>query len=217
MAAKLDNQILAVSSSYADDHPASETPLPSSSQSGSGKSDIISVERSSQEQSPAGSGSGGVVVPFTSLHEEKVIDEGSKKKKGKGKKGRLSLEKYNPAMTLENSGSVARDHLASERTYLAYVRTSLTIVSTGVALVQLFTISAATTNKAILRFSRPLGATIIVLGMLTLALGAARYFIIQLALVNGNFPVARVSPALLSFALLAIILVVFVVILVVRD
>ncbi len=35
-------------------------------------------------------------------------------------------------LTLENSGSVARDHLASERTFLAYARTSLTIASTGV-------------------------------------------------------------------------------------
>jgi hypothetical protein len=37
-----------------------------------------------------------------------------------------------PSLILENSGSVARDHLASERTFLAYVRTSLAIASTGV-------------------------------------------------------------------------------------
>lgn len=36
------------------------------------------------------------------------------------------------SLTLENSGSVARDHLASERTFLAYVRTSLAISSAGV-------------------------------------------------------------------------------------
>ena len=42
------------------------------------------------------------------------------------------LKRCNPSLTLENSGSVARDHLASERTFLAYVRTSLTIASTGV-------------------------------------------------------------------------------------
>ena len=35
-------------------------------------------------------------------------------------------------LRLENSGSVARDHLASERTFLAYVRTSLAIASSGV-------------------------------------------------------------------------------------
>jgi hypothetical protein len=40
--------------------------------------------------------------------------------------------KTSPSLTLENTGSVARDHLASERTFLAYVRTSLAIASTGV-------------------------------------------------------------------------------------
>jgi hypothetical protein len=35
-------------------------------------------------------------------------------------------------LRLENSGSVARDHLASERTFLAYMRTSLAITSSGV-------------------------------------------------------------------------------------
>lgn len=33
---------------------------------------------------------------------------------------------------LLNTGSVARDHLASERTYLAYVRTSLALSMAGV-------------------------------------------------------------------------------------
>lgn len=36
------------------------------------------------------------------------------------------------SLRLENSGSVARDHLASERTFLAYMRTSLAIASSGV-------------------------------------------------------------------------------------
>jgi len=54
-------------------------------------------------------------------------------------KGTLSPEPYTllspsdwVSLRLQNSGSVARDHLASERTFLAYVRTSLTIVSAGV-------------------------------------------------------------------------------------
>ncbi|KAI0785125.1 hypothetical protein C8Q75DRAFT_794618 [Abortiporus biennis] len=130
-----------------------------------------------------------------------------KKKILRKRKGPL-LGKYNPSLKLENSGSVARDHLASERTYLAYVRTSLTISSTGVALVQLFTI-ASTTNKTVERYSRPLGATIIIIGWLTLLMGVVRYFTIQYALLNGDFPVARVTTAALSLALLVIVLVVF--------
>ena len=46
--------------------------------------------------------------------------------------------KYNPQLIFENRGSTARDHLASERTFLAYVRTSLALASNGVALSSAF-------------------------------------------------------------------------------
>lgn len=52
-------------------------------------------------------------------------------KKTQRRAGSLA-ERLKPALVLQNSGSVARDHLASERTFLAYVRTSLAIASTGV-------------------------------------------------------------------------------------
>ena len=56
----------------------------------------------------------------------------------------------------------------------------------------------------------------IVLGLLTLVIGVGRYFLIQDALVRGMYPVARVSTTLLSFTLLALVLVVFVIILVAK-
>ncbi|EJF60999.1 hypothetical protein DICSQDRAFT_32065, partial [Dichomitus squalens LYAD-421 SS1] len=112
-------------------------------------------------------------------------------------------------LTLENSGSVARDHLASERTFLAYARTSLAIASAGVALVQLFTLSAETIGKEWQRYARPLGAVTIGLGIYTLVVGVSRYFIVQDALIRGVYPVARVSIVLLSFTLLSFIIAVF--------
>ena len=45
-------------------------------------------------------------------------------------------------LRLENSGCVARDHLASERTFLAYMRTSLAIASSGVGESPLFNFRA---------------------------------------------------------------------------
>ncbi|KAL8290419.1 hypothetical protein RQP46_002677 [Phenoliferia psychrophenolica] len=44
---------------------------------------------------------------------------------------------------LENKGSVARDHLANERTYLAWLRTSLSLASIGIAITQLFRLNAS--------------------------------------------------------------------------
>jgi hypothetical protein len=80
---------------------------------------------------------------------------------------------------------IARDHLASERTWLAYIRTSLAISSSGVALVQLFTIaanrSASDPNSGsgfggtIQQYARPLGAATVFIGLGVCLLGMALY------------------------------------------
>ncbi|KAG1868996.1 hypothetical protein DFJ58DRAFT_653713 [Suillus subalutaceus] len=122
------------------------------------------------------------------------------------------------SLVLENKGNVARDHLASERTYLAYVRTSLACASAGVALVQLFTLSSSTNTYDQgridpQRFARPLGATMVLLGLFILVYGESyslvRYFMTQAALLRGFFPVARNSIAAVAFALGAIVGIVF--------
>ncbi|KAJ6612424.1 hypothetical protein B0H10DRAFT_1807550 [Mycena sp. CBHHK59/15] len=118
-------------------------------------------------------------------------------------------------LVLENSGSVARDHLASERTFLAYVRTSLTIASAGVALAQLLNISDHLENQGFLHvepfeiYARPLAAASIVLGLFVLFVGASRYFSIQTALTQGLFPVGRFRLGFIALSLGAIITLVF--------
>ncbi|PWY94790.1 hypothetical protein BO94DRAFT_582179 [Aspergillus sclerotioniger CBS 115572] len=54
------------------------------------------------------------------------------------------------SLELENKGSVARDHLALERTFLAWLRTSLAFASIGIAVTQLFRLNSAgsSTNTA---------------------------------------------------------------------
>ncbi|KAF9234677.1 hypothetical protein BU15DRAFT_52305, partial [Melanogaster broomeanus] len=116
------------------------------------------------------------------------------------------------SLVLENKGNVARDHLASERTYLAYVRTSLACASAGVALLQLFMLSStasATTSKKggidMEKAGKALGATIVLFGLGILVLGVVRYFMTQSALIRGNFPVARNSLTAVAFILAALV------------
>ena len=149
------------------------------------------------------------------------------------------------SLVLENKGNVARDHLASERTYLAYVRTSLACAGAGVgactrvsmhrsltiisAVVQLLMVNSTRTGgqSSDLRFAKPLGATIILCGILILVFGACatqlqrcqalilchqglvRYFGTQSALVRGEFPVARYSVAAIAFVLGTLVCTVF--------
>ncbi|KAI0308560.1 hypothetical protein OF83DRAFT_1166982 [Amylostereum chailletii] len=128
----------------------------------------------------------------------------------------LSILKREP-LTLENTGSVARDHLAAERTFLAYVRTSLACASAGVALMQLFNLAVAGDLQPNLkRFSRPLGAVMVIFGLFVLSVGTTRYFTIQTALTHGKFPAARYTIALQTLFLCTVVVVVFAILVGVR-
>jgi uncharacterized membrane protein YidH (DUF202 family) len=142
-----------------------------------------------------------------------------------------SARHFRPALILQNKGSVARDHLASERTFLAYVRTSLGMASAGVALVQLFTmadlVSKSTgiplpdVDQKLQRFAAPLGLSAIAMSIIVLFIGelilfhfslisyirkkgAFRYFLVQHALPENKFPTARLPIVFISFGLGAI-------------
>jgi uncharacterized membrane protein YidH (DUF202 family) len=51
------------------------------------------------------------------------------------------------SISLENKGSVARDHLALERTFLAWLRTSLAFASIGIAITQLFRLNTSLADQ----------------------------------------------------------------------
>ena len=127
------------------------------------------------------------------------------------------------SLTLENKGSVARDHMANERTFLAWLRTSLAFITIGIGVTQLFRLEkpgtrVRTTDRILdlssddksddlKRFGKPLGSIFIILGILTLLMGFRRYFHVQRLLTKSYYPAARLGVAILLFLILSIVLV----------
>ncbi|KAJ1966349.1 hypothetical protein GGI12_000129 [Dipsacomyces acuminosporus] len=121
------------------------------------------------------------------------------------------------SLRLENKGSVARDHLANERTYLAWIRTSLSLVTVGVAIRQLYRVSIdfgndgpnARTSTAAEEdplAGKVLGVSFVLLGMAFVIAGLYRYFSSQSLMTKGRFPVSRAMVGSCATATLALLI-----------
>ncbi|KAI9792674.1 MAG: hypothetical protein M1816_001773 [Peltula sp. TS41687] len=106
------------------------------------------------------------------------------------------------SVELDNKGSVARDHLALERTFLAWLRTSLAFASIGIAIIQLFRLNTSFTGREydseegairLRQLGKPIGVTFLGISIVVLFVGFHRYFESQHWIIRGKFPASRLS------------------------
>mmetsp|Transcript_20177 Transcript_20177/g.32856 ORF Transcript_20177/g.32856 Transcript_20177/m.32856 type:complete len:167 (+) Transcript_20177:101-601(+) len=106
---------------------------------------------------------------------------------------------------VKNTGSVARDHLANERTFLAWARTGMSFVGLGVALDSLqkhgeMTILCSPLTEeqkqaALERSPSTHGINVLMVGVggMFLMYATRRYFLVQSALTQDLFPINRMG------------------------
>lgn len=111
--------------------------------------------------------------------------------------------------------------MANERTFLAWLRTSLSFITIGIGITQLFRLNDPvdespsplllyvfeSKNPSIHKYGKPLGSIFVILGILTLILGANRYFTVQSMLIHNKFPATRLG--ILSLIVLIALIIIF--------
>ena len=112
---------------------------------------------------------------------------------------------------LQNTGSTARDHLASERTFLAWLRTGLGFVALGIAIERFGQLDPVPTAAAKGKGGHPkkdksegLVRGLLATGSGSIAYGTARYFSNMRMLEKGSYKPSLYGAGALSLAVVGL-------------
>jgi len=98
--------------------------------------------------------------------------------------------KLGPREAQKNTGSLARDHLANERTFLAWIRTALAVIGLGVLVGKLIETDGLAAEI--------IGIAMVGFGAAMLIYSISRYERTITLLNNGQFSAARWGPIVLA-------------------
>ena len=116
--------------------------------------------------------------------------------------------------TLDLQGSVARDHLANERTFLAWIRTGFATAALGVVIARMQMIGTVKESGVDPVFFKILSLVYILVGALCVVNGSHRYAKVEDCMKNGQYPTSGLSGSLVAISGLFAFLATFVVILI---
>lgn len=102
------------------------------------------------------------------------------------------------AHATENTGSLARDHLANERTYLAWLRTGMAATALGVAAPGLSVLGRGA--------ARTITVLFIAIGLAALIYGTCRFYRVQRDLAEGIITIGSRGPFVLAAACVGVAL-----------
>ena len=103
----------------------------------------------------------------------------------------------------ENTGSLARDHLANERTFLSWIRTALAFIGFGLILAELVDVEGIRAEV--------LGLALITLGSIGAIASTARYLRVTRQLDAGQYQSSTIGPVTVgvTIVLVAVLVIVF--------
>lgn len=107
--------------------------------------------------------------------------------------------------SIESTGSLTRDHLANERTFLAWLRTALAFIGLGVVLAKFVDLDTPTRLASLL---------LIAMGSGMLVYGMVRYRRLSEAIDRGRYLPATIGPMVIGLIGLAVAIVATVLVLV---
>ncbi|KAL6449889.1 hypothetical protein SBY92_002363 [Candida maltosa Xu316] len=117
-------------------------------------------------------------------------------------------------LVLKNVGSVARDHMANERTFLSWIRTGLTFLTFGIGFVQFYRLDSKTDadekTTTIESLSKPVGTLCVILSIMTMLFGTMRYLQVQELLLKDYYPATRMTIIVLILMNLSMLIILFV-------
>lgn len=126
------------------------------------------------------------------------------------------------SLSLDNTGSVARDHMANERTFLAWMRTALGYMTLCIGILHFYRMEIKSTkidvngviydlprdekSRLIERLGKPIGIICSLIALISIFIGAVRYYQVQTLLIKNEYPATRITITMLIVINVAIVL-----------